>query len=451
MSAGLRLLASVLRDGSTSTLRQFDSDLLVDTQERDVYDFIKTHFRSYSQLPELRTVEEETGVELPTVSEPVDFYFDEVRNRNVYNVARRIFPVLREHVLAGDVSGMLDTSSAIRRVCLPYSGQQVELLSVDDGADAIQESYESAKGLGGLVGVPTGWGHLDDQTGGWQNSDLIFFASRPEVGKTHLLIHQARMAAKSGKSVLFISMEMGLTQILKRWVAHEASVDPKLVRNGKLGFLGDRRFQEGLDRLRDQHNVHLYAGNFNKTTEDIDILVQELNPDAVYVDGFYLVSPAKKGSRSLSDSTTYVTDELKRIALMRDRPIICTTKLNRQGVGGGTLENLGYSDAISTHASIIFVINYGYKKRVIDYSYMEGKWNDNNEYYEERNIVSWKDHYPTRIIKTIKGREGESTEFGINFKFTPFDFNVIPMAKAIGESQDQVEMPNIDYMETQQR
>jgi replicative DNA helicase len=139
-----------------------------------------------------------------------------------------------------------------------------------------------------------------------------------------------------------------------------------------------------------------------KRADDIDILIQELSPDIIYLDGMYLVMPANAPrNTNRYERVGYVLDELKRMTIERDRPIVSTTQLNREAAGKKSkkagLETLGYSDAIGTHSSVVLGMKMPDKVSL--------------------------SRPNARFIEIFKGREGEAENFTINYSLTPVDFS----------------------------
>lgn len=67
--------------------------------------------------------------------------------------------------------------------------KMVEDDQVDDDNGIITTSLadlfeECKKDLDDIVGVPSGFSHLDRLTGGFQDSDMIIIGARPSIGKT---------------------------------------------------------------------------------------------------------------------------------------------------------------------------------------------------------------------------------------------------------------------------
>jgi replicative DNA helicase len=222
---------------------------------------------------------------------------------------------------------------------------------------------------------------------------------------THLLIHMARLAWMSGKKVLLVSMEMTLRQVAYRFYAQRAGVNPALLRRGRLSTRHWNRVREVMEEMEDDNRFMMYAGNFKgKKPEEIDILIQELSPDVVYIDGMYIMEPSNAPSRTDRISKVgYIADELKKMAIQRNRPIIATSQFSRdagKGGKGGGLEQIGFSDAIGQHASLVIAVKMPPNER--------------------------SPRPDKRVIETLKGREGEYTKFAIDFKFSPLSFEQCP-------------------------
>jgi replicative DNA helicase len=454
VSAGLRLLAAIAETGSTTTLRLLDPTYLVDDEETRVYTLLRNHLRRYGELPTVETLEERAGITLPETPEHLNFYIEEVHNRKVYNEVRDRFGELRNNIIETDIDAIVSTANAIRRACTPFVGQQQEVMTLNELATPVLEAYSLQAASPGFSGIPTGWGYLDRETGGYQNGDLVVWVARPGMGKTHLLIHQARTAWMAGRAVLFVSMEMTLTQIGTRLAAHHAGIDPDKLRKGTLSYYARRRFMLALEEFRDTHNFHFFAGNFKKTTDDLDILVQEVGPDIVYTDGMYLMKSANPAASraNRNERVAYVTDDLKTIALMRNRPIVATTQFSREaGKGGakGSLENLGYTDALSTHASIILGIKGGVARPKPIYEWRlpitaTGHEDPDGEYY--RATTGHRDTFPTRLIEIMKGREGEHGKFGTHYAFAPLNISDAPLELVQAREDRAIEGATLDYM-----
>jgi len=91
------------------------------------------------------------------------------------------------------------------------------------------------KDRGEPVGLPTGIGKLDRILGGMHKSDLIIVGARPGVGKTAFALTVAVNAARTGKSVGFVSTEMSVEQIGMRVTSLMSFVEASKMRDCSFG------------------------------------------------------------------------------------------------------------------------------------------------------------------------------------------------------------------------
>lgn len=218
---------------------------------------------------------------------------------------------------------------------------------------------------------------------------------------TFLTLKQALHAWENGYSVLIVSMEMTIDQITRRILGLQSGINPDYIRKGTMCEFSTRRIQRYLENVAHADRLNVYAGSFSKKVGDLEVLIGELCPDIIFVDGAYLLHPdiALRGGSRL-DRVPEVYDALKRMTITSDRPIVTTTQFSRQaGKRGkdGSLETISFSDAIAMHSSLVFGIKEGPPP-----------------FQETR-----------RFLEIMKGREGEFGEFQINYGFTPVDFSEV--------------------------
>lgn len=89
---------------------------------------------------------------------------------------------------------------------------------------------------GGETGIPTGFQILDKMFGqGMRRSNLIILGARPSVGKTSLSLTMAYNAAKAGKKVLYVTVEMNADEIMDKLVAFETGLPVSSLVRGRAG------------------------------------------------------------------------------------------------------------------------------------------------------------------------------------------------------------------------
>ncbi len=408
MSDGKKLIASLLETGSVETLRLADDHLFED-DELEVFRFVKTHYRRYGELPTIRTVESETRQRLPSAPESTEYYLKRVYDRKLFVSLREEFGALRDALQGFDVDVAKDIVDRMKSACRITTPDN-DVRNVRDAGQLVLRQYEQAHMNPGLSGIPTGWPQLDEAMGGYQRGDLIAWVARMGVGKTYLLLRQAIHAWNSGYSVLVVTMEMTIEQIVRRMIGMESGVNPDFIRKGALDEYAFRRVQRYVSTLAHADRFNVFAGSFSKKVSDLEVLIHELSPDIIFIDGAYLLRP-DTGSKSASrlERVAEVYDGLKKLTITTDRPIITTSQFSRQaGKRGkdGSLETISFSDAIAMHSSVVFSIKEGAPPN-------------------ERS---------RREIEILKGREGESGTYQTNYSFTPMDFSEVLPEQAAAEA-----------------
>jgi replicative DNA helicase len=223
--------------------------------------------------------------------------------------------------------------------------------------------YKISQEHTGVTGVPSGYGALDDKTGGWQPTDLIILAARPSMGKTALALSMARNAAIDyGLPVGVFSLEMASDQLALRLLCAEARVNMQLVRTGRI-------------KEQDFHRLAKYVGKLERASILIDdtpgISILELRAKArrmvhehgvrlIMVDYLQLMSaPLVRESREREIAS--ISRSLKGLAKDLNVPVIALSQLNRsveQRTGGKPmLADLRESGSIEQDADVVMFIH----------------------------------------------------------------------------------------------
>lgn len=423
MADGISLLSAVLVAGGATAFSNVKREELIGDKELQLYDFIKEHYREYGVLPGKATTEEELGWKLRRAKEPVEFYAEKVADRAMFNTVRPLWSDIKDLLLKHDAEAVRNKAMEIANQCRVHdSGNDLQTIA-EVGEEVLSTVVEGATKYE-MSGIPTGFAPLDLETDGYQNGDLVFWVSRPSIGKTYMLLHGIRAAYRAGKSILLVSMEMTSKQLANRFYGMYTGIDPNYIRKGKVSTYCTRKIQHAVEDLAGCNRFHMFAGNMDKSVSAVDQLMRELSPDIVYIDGVYMMKPSGNSYRqSKTENMSAVVDELKTLTLVHDRPVVNTSQINRQGGEGArfaSLETIGYTDSISTHASIICNIAKPHGRGV---------------------VVDSRGRPLTRDIKILKGREGEVGTFSINYNFAPMDFSAVgwggnEQAEEVGSSQE---------------
>ncbi len=248
--------------------------------------------------------------------------------------------------------------------------------------EAIGIMQNAASNEGGLTGLPTGYGKLDDYTAGWQKSDLIIIAGRPAMGKTSFALSLAKnVAVDNYRPIAFFSLEMNNVQLVNRLISNVCEIDGKKILSGQLD---DEEWKRLDNNVRKLQSAPIYIDD----TEGISIfelrskarrLVREKNVEMIMIDYLQLMnaSGARFGNRQEEVST--ISRSLKGLAKELNIPVIALSQLNRtvenrDGIEGKRpqLSDLRESGAIEQDADMVLFVHRPEYYRI----YTDEKGND---------------------------------------------------------------------------
>jgi replicative DNA helicase len=185
------------------------------------------------------------------------------------------------------------------------------------------------------LGIPTGYPDLDKLTGGLNKGDLVIVAARPGVGKTSLMLNLAYNAAyKFRQRVAIFSLEMGVEQLVQRFVASETGIDSQRLR------VGDLRDDEwaNMTKVSMQMADLLIFMDDTPSLTPLDLRVkarriyQEYGLDLIVVDYLQLMTSENnngRGSDNRVQEISYISRALKGIARELKLPVVAGSQLSR--------------------------------------------------------------------------------------------------------------------------
>jgi len=417
MSLGTQFIRACLRDNNTGLLREAKKKLFIGDDEEHCFDFVTSHLSDYGTLPDKQVIEE-AGVPIARrAKQPAQFYLDRLRKRFVFAQINSEMPDFRAAMESEDVE------SAVQHMRTMIAGATEQLqpnsfATLDTLAEEVRADYEHAKLHPGLRGITLGWPTLDALTLGAQGGDLIVVAGRTGMGKSWVLSKMAHESWLSGHSILFVSMEMSLVPIARRFVGLHSGINPNYIRAGHLSSQGEQKLlQELEDITATGANAFFLSGDFKKEVSAIEEMVSEFDCEIIYIDAAYLLSPTAKRGGSITrwEQIATVVQELKQLALKTNKPIVISVQMNRNVKKRSTKSldtgDIAGSDSIPQDASIVFGLRQGPSP------------------FEKTR----------RIGELMKNREGEEARIDFNFKFAPVDMSEAPIV-------EEKEMNDVNYM-----
>lgn len=227
--------------------------------------------------------------------------------------------------------------------------------------------------------VRTCWRPLNDLLGGWRDSAFYVVAGRPGMGKTIVLLQAAYELAKAGKHVLYFSLEMPAIQLQHRILAQVCEISYDRIANDDLDVEADisnfpgRDFRNSARDLRKEvwaaeskltNNLGLVCDGLmtpSKMRAFIANASKRRKVDAVFVDYIGLMED-DQAHKSRIDKIASISQQLKRIALTLDIPVVSAAQLNREVENRGKdskpqLSDLRDSGSIEQDADVVMMIH----------------------------------------------------------------------------------------------
>lgn len=281
------------------------------------------------------------------------------RRRNLLDLAGRIAELaVSKNKPLDEVLAQLDTVyyEATSRV------STTDVMSMKQLMGDLYDEVEYAMQRQGLIGVTTGIEDLDELLGGLHKSDLIYMAARPAVGKTATMLNIALSAAKAGKQVLLVSLEMSAIQVAQRLACIETGLNTKKLRRGQFGDGEFLRLMDGMSRLGNLPLHVIWSGNQDPLAlrSTARKHAAEYGLDLLCIDYLQLMTAAETRGRNRREQVDDISRSLKLLAKDLDVPVMANAQLSR-GLETRTdkrpvLSDLRESGALEQDADIVLFL-----------------------------------------------------------------------------------------------
>ena len=234
--------------------------------------------------------------------------------------------------------------------------------------DVYARLEELAASDSAIPGLSTGLTDLDRAISGLNKSDLILLAARPGMGKTSMALNILLEAGKkSGKNVVFFSLEMSREQLALRLISSECFVDNKKLVTGNLGPEDWEKIMVATESLNRSHILI----DDDSTVSVADILAKCRRVDnlgLVIIDYLQLMQSAGGRQYSGENRQQVVSDISRALKIMAKElnvPVVCLSQLSRGPESRSDkrpmLSDLRESGAIEQDADIVmFLYREGY-------------------------------------------------------------------------------------------
>lgn len=300
--------------------------------------------------------------------------------------------------LATEADVLANLEAFNRNVEGPAPLQEESLLAdvFQDVRNAAKQEEKAAK-EGKTTRIATGFDNLDKFINkGFKPGQLVILAARPGVGKTSIMLHIAKNAAKAGNPVYISTLEMTDQELGEKFVFSTGRVRPYDINNGQINW---QEFDKAGEELK---GLPIYINQFSRTLDEIigrlTQAVKQGRCKIAFIDYLGLIQDTNNlgGGAKLYQIIAKITGTLKGVAKRLGIPIVLLCQLNREQARekrAPELYDLRDSGSIEQDADIVLML--------------EAK-------PEERHIVAW-------LRKNRGGRKTTQSGRDLGFVFVPND------------------------------
>jgi replicative DNA helicase len=207
----------------------------------------------------------------------------------------------------------------------------------------------------GLLGIPSGLTDLDSITAGWQNTQLVTIAGRPGTGKSVLLAQSALRAAKSGKRVMYFSLEMSETEVILRMAKNNACLSYKTGEERRLTKDAQEKMRLSIASVCALPLKIRTNSALSTLIAECEVEHRAVGVDLIVIDYLQIAQidiGDDKGTRDIELSTA--TRALKQFAMRLNVPVLIGSQLNRQADGvKPSLATLRESGGIENDSNVV--------------------------------------------------------------------------------------------------
>lgn len=414
-SFGKQFIAAAVKEQSVADFMRFGViDHLFKANEVEVYEFTKSFLKKYGKLPDAQTIFQHTGEELGAAPETSEYYHDLLQARNTELSLKSAMKKSSEQ-LSAETKDPEEALKILIEACMLLVQQKHSKKIVDFrmAHDAVVQAY-TATYKEADARLRMGWPTFDDMSGGIGRGDLLSMVGFTAAGKTWQMLNSAMygwreanlkyMLTKDesflqGASRMFISMEMDHTIIQQRMAAMHTHLPMNHIKFAALSTGHMKQLKKGLMEIQGYGAPFwIVDGNLSATVEEAVLLARQLKPDAVFIDGAYLMKHPKEHDRyrRVAENADLMKQELASLM-----PVVASwqfakgvVKKKQKGEKIG-LDDIGYAYAIAEVSSLVLGL------------------------FENDSIET----LLTRMIEIMKGRSGEVGSFMTNWDFYNMNFD----------------------------
>lgn len=404
-SAGMNLFCRLIEDKDTEKFQdlQLKPSYFVES-EQEVFSYLVEYVLKYGKLPDYSVFDSTIKGTLPEITEPTQYYVDQLETRYMKTAIQDGLVDIGDMLKGAIAPSPKDIVSELAKITTDLSLELRDSPLFDFGKGSLESVWDiyDEKQLDPEGGIKIGWPTADKASGGLRGGDIVSIVGRPASGKSYVMLKMAHhMWHHQGLNVLFVTVEMSRQDMMNRLTAIHTQKPVTNLLKGQLSTKAEKEMKKMMKDMQSKKNdFYFFDGGAKTFVDDIAMKCHELKPDVVFIDGAYLL----QHHDSKLDRYRRVAEncDLMKFQLARDFdiPVLASFQFNRDMVKNQKknsktgLEDIAYSDVIGQISSIVL-----------------GLLDEDNLSIEKR-----------RRIDTLKGREGETGDWLINWDFNRMDF-----------------------------
>jgi replicative DNA helicase len=396
-------------------------------KNRDAFDFVVEFTGKHGKTPDITTLEAHTGESFTDIPvEPAGYYIERIRRR--WLGLQVVGPGLDEAIKLLNERKPEEAIAQLKEIISRASvttgtSANTGLADLRLNTKERWEEYERVRALDGKVdGIPFPWPELNHASMGIHPGELWIIVARLKIGKTWSEVVMAEHFFKMGYKVLFATMEMPLPKIAKRMDAMYSRLPYMSFKSGRLSTEEETRYIESLGAWSAGDVPFYVCGKGRiKSSADLELVVEELKPDIVVLDGAYLMRSSFKGQGGKKwENVAGIMDDLQDLGQRKLVPIIATTQFNRKVKRDKILagpEDIGFAYETAQNADGLIAL------------------------FQTEQMRSQKE----MLLRLLEHREGEPVNLLINWDFSEMDFSQKSVVKGDELTEDSESLETVSY------
>lgn len=425
----LQALNKAILDNDITLLTQNGLDVEYLDEYSEEYEFIIEHYKDYGNVPDDETILDRfEGFKLLDVKESQRYIVEKLQEEKMFNDMIPILNDISEQMQVDSFQAVKDGAPKLMKLM-----QEKVLFGAVDIAANAGKRYDWAASIAeknGMLGLRTGFKHLDDLLGGLlPGEELVVITARPGVGKSWLMDAIAANVWNQGHSILLYSGEMSEELVGSRIDTIISQVPNSGITRGTLTESEWDSYDEHITYMENS-GVPLMVSTPEHLGDMLNIntleaLIEKYKPEAVFIDQLSLMREDYPTRRQTREIYADITKQLFNMSAKHGIPILLNVQTSRQATQTISqtprLENLAESDGIGQNASRVIgmTVDWNSGTPIMSAALIKNRYGVSNQLIE----ILW--DVNNGLIKDIGVRsldgddDEESGERTVSRAFTP--------------------------------